>query len=222
MKIAVDGASATGKSTVCAEVSKRLDILHLDTGAMYRVAGLKAHLLGLDTGADAIGKSVDILLKNLDIDIKYIDGRQREFLDGEDVSLRIREHHISKLASDISAVPTLRAFMVDLQREIAAKQPCILDGRDIGTYVLPNAEYKFFLTAELECRAKRRYSELIARGQNADFDKIKEDIRQRDYNDSNRAFAPLKKADGAVEIDSTKMTVDEVVALMLKVVGHNV
>jgi len=218
MKIAVDGASATGKSTVCAEVSKRLNILHLDTGAMYRVAGLKAFQSGLDTGAGVIEESVGILLKNLNIDIKYIDKMQREFLDGEDVSVKIREHHISKLASDISAVPALRAFMVDLQRQIAARQPCVLDGRDIGTYVLPDADYKFFLTAELECRAKRRYNELIARGQAADFEKIKEDIRQRDYNDSNRAFAPLKKADRAVEIDSTKMTADEVVELMLNTI----
>jgi len=212
MKIAVDGASATGKSTVCGRLSKELNILHLDTGAMYRVAGLKAYKMGLDLNYENVAK----ILKVLDIDIRYIDGAQREFLDGECVTNEIRQHHISKLASDISAFPPVRMFMMELQRKIAKKQSCVLDGRDIGTYVLPDADFKFFLTAELECRASRRYKELIARGQDADFEKIKEDIRIRDYNDTNRQLAPLKKADDAIEIDSTRLTVDEVVALILQ------
>jgi len=212
MKIAVDGASATGKSTVCGVLSKELNILHLDTGAMYRVAALKADRLGIELNYENIGK----ILKDLDIDIKYIDGMQKEFLDGECVSSEIRQHHISKLASDISAFTPVRIFMMELQRKIAKKQSCVLDGRDIGTYVLPDADFKFFLTAELDCRAMRRYKELLARGQQADFEKVKEDIRIRDYNDTNREVAPLKKAENAVEIDSTSLTVDEVVRLMLK------
>jgi len=212
MKIAVDGASATGKSTVCGVLSKKLDILHLDTGAMYRVAALKADRLGMELNFENVGK----LLKVLDIDIRYIDGKQQEFLDGECVTNEIRQHHISKLASDISAFSPVRIFMMELQRKIAKKISCIMDGRDIGTYVLPNADFKFFLTAELDCRANRRYKELLARGQEADYEKVKEDIRVRDFNDTNREVAPLKKADDAIEIDSTALGVDEVVALMLK------
>ncbi|MCL2555789.1 MAG: (d)CMP kinase [Firmicutes bacterium] len=212
MKIAVDGASATGKSTVCGVLSKELNILHLDTGAMYRIAALKADRMGIELNFDNVGK----LLKDLDIDIKYIDGTQKEFLDGACVSNEIRQHHISKLASDISAFSPVRIFMMELQRKIASKISCIMDGRDIGTYVLPNADYKFFLTAELDCRANRRYKELLSRGQDADFEKVREDIKVRDFNDTNREIAPLKKADNAIEIDSTSLTVDQVVALMLK------
>lgn len=216
MKIAVDGASAAGKSTVCKELSKKLNILYLDTGAMYRAAGLAAHQKGLGTDEN----SANELLKTLDIDIKYIDGEQRVFLDKRDVSAQIRQHFVSKLASDISAVPAIRLFMVELQRKIAAQCDCILDGRDIGTYVLPDAEYKFFLSADVDERAKRRYAELIQKGQTCDLESIKEDIKKRDYNDSTRAFAPLKKADGAIEIDTTSMTIDGVVDKMYKEISR--
>jgi len=211
MKIAVDGASATGKSTVCGQLSQRLNILHLDTGAMYRVVALKAQKENIELNE----VSVDKLIKDINMDIQFIDGKQREFLDGKCVTNDIRQHAISAIASDISAFESVRAKMLELQRKIATRQPSILDGRDIGTYVLPDADIKFFLTAELECRTNRRYKELKEKGQDVVYEKIKADIERRDFNDSNRKIAPLKKADDAIEIDSTSLSVEEVIEKML-------
>lgn len=207
MNIAIDGPAGAGKSTIAKILAARLGILYLDTGAMYRAIGYKAIKSGVSvTDLDAVEK----MLKETDVDVKIADGVQHVYVDGEDVSGVIRTPEVSKAASDISALPPVRHAMVALQRIIAAKQDTVLDGRDIGTFVLPKAEYKFFLTASAEERAKRRYKELVARGEKCDLDKIRADIETRDYNDSHRALAPLKKADDAVEVDTTFMTIEEV------------
>ena len=207
MNIAIDGPAGAGKSTIAKILAARLGILYLDTGAMYRAIGYKAIKSGVSV--TDLG-SVEKMLKETDVDVKIADGVQHVYVDGEDVSGVIRTPEVSKAASDISALPPVRHAMVALQRIIAAKQDTVLDGRDIGTFVLPKAEYKFFLTASAEERAKRRYKELVARGEKCDLDKIRADIETRDYNDSHRALAPLKKADDAVEVDTTFMTIEEV------------
>lgn len=207
MNIAIDGPAGAGKSTIAKILAARLGILYLDTGAMYRAVGYKAIKSGVSVSDLA---AVENMLKNTTVDVKVEDGVQHVYLDGEDVSGVIRTPEVSRAASDISALPPVRHAMVDLQRIIAAKQDTVLDGRDVGTFVLPNAEHKFFLTASVEERAKRRYKELVGRGENCDFEKIRKDIETRDYNDSHRELAPLKKADDAVEVDTTFMTIEEV------------
>lgn len=207
MNIAIDGPAGAGKSTIAKILAARLGILYLDTGAMYRAVGYKAIKSGVSVSDLA---AVENMLKDTTVDVKVEDGVQHVYLDGEDVSGVIRTPEVSRAASDISALPPVRHAMVDLQRIIAAKQDTVLDGRDVGTFVLPNAEHKFFLTASVEERAKRRYKELVGRGENCDFEKIRKDIETRDYNDSHRTLAPLKKADDAVEVDTTFMTIEEV------------
>ena len=216
MNIAIDGPAGAGKSTIAKLLAAKLGILYLDTGAMYRAVGLKA----LNTGVDiADASAVEKMLVDTKIDVKQEGGVQHVYLDGKDVSVDIRENRVSKAASDISAVPCVRYKMVELQREIAAKCDTVLDGRDIGTFVLPNAEYKIFLTASAEERAKRRYAELKAKGSDLTFEQIKDDILKRDYNDSHRALAPLKKADDATEVDTTSMTIEEVTEKLCAIIG---
>jgi len=216
MNIAIDGPAGAGKSTIAKRLSGELGFLYLDTGAMYRAVALAM----LDKNVPADNESeVAKVLETADIDIRYENGKQKVFLGGEDVSERIREHSVSKAASDFSALPCVRLKMVELQREIAGKTDTILDGRDIGTYVLPKAEIKFFLTASVEERARRRYAEHKEKGADCTLDGIRKDIETRDYNDSHRAFAPLKKADDAVEIDTTGMSIDEVTKFMLGIVN---
>ena len=212
MNIAIDGPSGAGKSTIAKEIAKRLGITYLDTGAMYRTVALKSIRLGIDVSDE---KGVEAFLPQVDLDIKYVDGVQHVYLDGEDVSEAIREHKISKAASDISRIPAVRAYLVKMQRALASKYDCVLDGRDITSYVLPNAEYKFFVTAAPEVRAKRRYDELLAKGQSVDFDTLLEDIKQRDYNDSHRALAPLTRTADSVYLDTSEMSIDEVLATVL-------
>lgn len=216
MNIAIDGPAGAGKSTIAKLLAAKLGILYLDTGAMYRAVGLKA----LNTGVDiADAAAVEKMLADTKIDVKQEGGVQHVYLDGKDVSVDIRENRVSKAASDISAVPCVRYKMVELQREIAAKCDTVLDGRDIGTFVLPNAEHKIFLTASAEERAKRRFAELKAKGSDLTFEQIKDDILKRDYNDSHRALAPLKKADDATEVDTTSMTIEEVTEKLCAIIG---
>lgn len=212
MRIALDGPSGSGKSTVAKRLSKELNILYLDTGAMYRATALKALSLGIDT-FDIGG--VSSFVGNLDLEIKYVDGTQHTFLDGEDVSEKIREPHVSMAASNISSLKCVRLKMVEMQRKIAASMSCVLDGRDIGSFVLPDADFKFYITASVDVRTERRYKELVAKGHGVDKDLLKKEIEQRDFNDKNRDFAPLVKADDAVLIDTSDMTVDEVVEKIL-------
>ena len=216
MNIAIDGPAGAGKSTIAKLLAAKLGILYLDTGAMYRAVGFKA----LNTGVDiADAAAVEKMLVDTKIDVKQEGGVQHVYLDGKDVSVDIRENRVSKAASDISAVPCVRYKMVELQREIAAKCDTVLDGRDIGTFVLPNAEHKIFLTASAEERAKRRFAELKAKGSDLTFEQIKDDILKRDYNDSHRALAPLKKADDATEVDTTSMTIEEVTEKLCAIIG---
>ena len=205
---ALDGPSGAGKSTIAKTLAKRLGYVYVDTGAMYRAIGLYAVQQGADTS-----KKEDIvpLLSDICVELKYIEDSQRVILNGEDVSDEIRTPEISMAASNVSAIPEVRAFLLDLQRDIASKNNIIMDGRDIGTVILPNADVKVFMTASAEERARRRFEELTAKGQDVVYDDILRDINQRDYNDSHRATAPLKKADDAVEIDTTNMSIDEVV-----------
>lgn len=210
--IALDGPSGAGKSTVAKLVAKELGITYLDTGALYRALGLKALRCGVDVRD---GAAVERTLASAEVKLEYVDGVQHVMLDGADVSSAIRTPEVSMAASAVSAVPFVRAKLLDIQRDIAASSSVILDGRDIGTVVLPNAEFKYYLTASAEVRAKRRYEELRAKGENVDYASVLEDVNTRDKNDSTRAVAPLKKAFDAVEINSDGMTAEEVAGLIV-------
>lgn len=207
--VAVDGPAGAGKSTIAKRIAKELGIIYLDTGAMYRTVALKAIQRGIDTRDDV---NLPALVKDIDIKVQYMDGEQRIFLDGKDVSRDIRTNEISMGASNVGVIPEVRIKLVELQRKIADVQSVVMDGRDIGTYVLPNAKIKIFLTASAKKRAERRYLEMQEKGETTlRLEEVLEDIEKRDHNDSTREFAPLKKADDAVEIDSTNMSIEEVI-----------
>ena len=206
--IALDGPAGSGKSTIAKALAHDYNILYLDTGAMYRACALKAIRLGIDPKD---GAAVEEMLPQLNLKVEYKDGKQHTMLDGEDVSLAIRENVVSMASSDISAHSSVRLKMVEMQREIARSMSCVLDGRDIGSIVLPNAKYKFFITADSRVRAMRRCKELFARGEQVDFDKLHEEIVMRDKQDSEREFAPLICADDAIVIDTSEMSIEEVV-----------
>ena len=211
INVAIDGPAGSGKSTVAKRVARDYHILYLDTGAMYRACALKA----LEARADLENETALMdIFRDMQLGVVYEDGVQKTMLDGRDVSEEIRRPEISTAASVVSKHPSVRMHMVEKQREIAGKNSCVLDGRDIGTVVLPDADFKFFLTATPEVRAKRRYDELVAKGHSVDFEELKREIVRRDDRDSTRAFAPLKKADDAIEVDTTGMTIDEVVAFV--------
>lgn len=207
--IAIDGPSGAGKSTIAKALAQKLGILYLDTGALYRAVGLKAYRDGWREDDAEVAEK----LKNVKISVGYDEatGAQRVYLDGEDVSEEIRRDFVSGYGSRFSALPSVRAALLALQRDTAARYSSVLDGRDIGTCVLPQAEYKIFLTASVDIRAARRYNELRQKGHDADLATVKADIAARDLRDSTRAVSPLKKAVDAVEIDSGDMTPGEVV-----------
>lgn len=215
IRIALDGPSGSGKSTIAKKLSQKLNILYLDTGAMYRATAVKAISLNIDT-FDEIG--VKTFIDDINLEIKYIDGTQHTYLDGQDVSEEIRRPHVSMAASNISSLKCVRLKMVEMQRKIAKSMSCVLDGRDIGSYVLPDADFKFYITASVEVRADRRFKELTLKGHKVDFNQLKQEIEQRDYNDKTRDFAPLTKAQDAVEIDTSYMTIDQVVSKVLSVI----
>lgn len=217
--IALDGPAGSGKSTVAKILAKDYNILYLDTGAMYRACGLKALRMGI---SPKDGKAVGEMLKTLDLRVEYQDGKQITMIDGEDVSLAIRENAVSMAASDVSAHHAVRVKMVEMQREIAKRMSCVLDGRDIGSAVLPDAKFKFFITADSKVRAKRRYDELIARGETVDFDKLHAEIVARDKQDSEREFSPLVCAEDAMVIDTSNMPAEEVVLTIKKVIQSNI
>ena len=212
---ALDGPSGAGKSTVAKAVAKSLGFVYVDTGALYRAIGPYATRQGACTTS---AEEVVPLLNDISVELKYNDGTQLVLLNGEDVSAAIRQNEISMAASNVSAIPQVRAFLLELQRDIAKKNDIIMDGRDIGTVILPNADVKIFMTASAEERANRRYKELIEKGQDVTYDEILRDINQRDYNDSHRATAPLKKADDAIELDTSGMSIDEVVATISNII----
>ena len=212
IRIALDGPSGSGKSTIAKKLSQKLNILYLDTGAMYRATAVKALSLNIDTIDE---QGVKTFIDDINLEIKYIDGAQHTFLDGQDVSEKIREPHVSMAASNISSLKCVRLKMVDMQRKIASSMSCVLDGRDIGSFVLPDADFKFYITASVDVRADRRFKELMLKGHTVNFDELRKEIEQRDYNDKNRDFSPLKKADDAIEIDTSFMTIEQVLNKVL-------
>ncbi|MBQ5440723.1 MAG: (d)CMP kinase [Firmicutes bacterium] len=207
-QIAIDGPSGAGKSTIAKRVAKELNIDYIDTGAMYRAVGLKMLRLGVPMEE---GEELQKMLDSTDVDFE----NERVYLDGEDVSDIIRTQEISKAASDCSAFAIVRNKLVELQQNMGKRKSVIMDGRDIGTVVLKDAEYKFYLTASAEERAMRRFKELQAKGSTDTYEKVLEDVNKRDYNDMNRAVTPLRQAEDAVLIDSTDMTIDEVVEFII-------
>lgn len=208
ISIAIDGPAGAGKSTIAKIVAKRININYLDTGAMYRAVALKALEMGLDCKDP---EQIIPMLSSTNLSVSYEWERQLVYVDGKDVTDLIRSPQVSIAASDIAVIPEVRMKLVEIQRELAQRYSLVVDGRDIGTYVLPNADKKFYLTATIDERARRRWLELIDRGYTQDINEIKKDLEKRDMNDMNRSFAPLRKAEDAILIDTTDKTIEEVV-----------
>lgn len=216
VNIAIDGPSGAGKSSAAKALAKKLGYLYIDTGALYRAIGLYAIRQNV---ADM--KKADLvspLLKDIDVSLRFVEGEQRVYLNGEDVSGLIRTQPVAQAASDVSAHPVVRNFLLDLQRKMAAEHDVLMDGRDIGTVILPQAQVKFFLTANAAARARRRTLELQAKGIAADFETVLHEIEQRDANDSSRATAPLKAADDAVLVDNSEMDEAQTVDYMCRII----
>ncbi len=206
INVAIDGPAGAGKSTVARAAAQKLGYIYVDTGALYRAVGVYCLRKGIETtDADGVGT----ILSEITVELKFIDGVQHVFLNGDDVSTEIRLPEASMAASNVSAIPSVRAFLFDLQRDIAAKNNCIMDGRDIGTVVLPNAQVKIFLTADDTERAMRRYKELQEKGSSVTYQEVLDDLRVRDYNDSHREIAPLKPAEDSVIVNTTNYTLEE-------------
>ncbi len=218
-KIAIDGPGGAGKSTVAKAVAKALGIVYVDTGALYRTVGFYVRSKDVSP-KDAEG--VTALLPDISIEVKYVDGSQRVYLNGEDLGDRIRTPEMSMYASAVSAIPAVRSFLLDTQRDIARKNSVIMDGRDIGTVILPDAEVKIFMTASAECRAKRRYDELIAKGADVKFEDVLAEMNERDHNDSTRDIAPTAAADDAVLLDTSDMSFDEVVSAVIALTNEKI
>ncbi|MBR3538080.1 MAG: (d)CMP kinase [Eubacterium sp.] len=217
MNIAIDGPAGAGKSTIARLAAKRLGFLYVDTGAMYRAIALYL----LDTKTDISDREkLKKALSYIRIDIAYEKDVQHVFLNLQDVSAEIRSEKVGNMASKTAALPEVREKLLDLQRDIAAKNDVLMDGRDIGTNILPNAELKIYLTASVEVRAKRRYDELIQMGGKPKLDVITKDIEQRDFQDMNREIAPLRQAEDAVLVDSSDMTIEEVVNRIVQLAGE--
>ncbi|MGI6124044.1 MAG: (d)CMP kinase [Acetivibrionales bacterium] len=216
IQIAIDGPSGAGKSTMAKQLSQKLGIVYLDTGAMYRALALKAIRLNIDTRDS---EKVTELLLDIDIQIKYENGNQKVILDGEDVSDKIRTDEVSMGASNVSAIPEVRKRLVELQQKMASNTSVVMDGRDIGTHVLPNADVKIFLTASVAIRALRRYNEQKEKGiLKKSLEEIEKEIEIRDYNDSHRAASPLQQADDAVLLDTSNYSIAESVEKILEII----
>ena len=215
INVAIDGPAGAGKSTVARAAAAKLGYIYVDTGALYRAVGVYCLRNNITTNdAEGVGAALD----NIKVELKFIDGVQHVFLNGDDVSTEIRLPEASMAASNVSAIPAVRAFLFDLQRNIAANNNCIMDGRDIGTVVLPDAKVKIFLTADDEERAMRRYKELKEKGSDVTFQEVLDDLRVRDYNDSHREIAPLKPAEDSVIINTTGYTLEESIDMIVKTV----
>lgn len=217
--VAIDGPAGAGKSTIAKAAAKQLGFLYVDTGALYRATGLKFSRLGFDTSLDC---DLEEILSKTEVNFGYIEGVQHVFLDGEDVSEDIRTPEASMMASAVSAKPAVRAYLLEMQRKIARENNVIMDGRDIGTVVLPNAQIKIFLTASAAVRAERRYKELIEKGEQVTYDEVLKDIEKRDYNDSHREIAPLKPAEDSVYVDTSDKALDESVALLIGIIKEKI
>ena len=219
ISVAIDGPSGAGKSTLARRLAADLGYVYVDTGAMYRAIGLYASRQGADLHDEA---AVAALLPQIRLDIRLVDGTQHVYLNGEDVSEAIRAEAIGMAASAVSAHGAVRAFLLETQRSLAAGQNVLMDGRDIGTVVLPHATVKIYLTATPEARARRRLAELLAKGQPADYDTVLADIRLRDDQDTHRAVAPLRRAEDAVLLDTSDIGIEESYALLKKTVQDRI
>ena len=218
--IALDGPAGAGKSSIAKRAAKALDFIYVDTGALYRTIGLAATRKGVEPKPSA---EVEKLLSEITVDLTFNNkGEQIVLLDGEDVSGLIRTPEASMMASKISAVPSVRAYLLDLQRNMAKSHNVIMDGRDIGTVVLPDAKVKIFLTASPEARAQRRYKELCEKGMDVKYEDILNDVITRDYNDSHRETAPLKPAEGCVTVDTTELDFEQSVEKIISVIKENI
>ncbi len=220
INVAIDGPAGAGKSTIAKKIAQNKGYMYIDTGAMYRTLAYKAVSESIDILNDA--DSVCKMLEDTKVEVVYKGGVQRMICDGEDVTDKLRTPEISKGASDISAIPEVRKWLLEFQRALARDNDCLMDGRDIGTVVLPFANVKIFLTASPEARAKRRYDELILKGQDVTYENVLSDMISRDTNDSTRACAPLKQADDAVYVDTSDLSFEEAVALVEKIIADKV
>ncbi len=220
INVAIDGPAGAGKSTIARKAAAELGFIYIDTGALYRTVGLAAIRAGKElTSAQEI---VSVLTDELCIELKFADGEQHMFLNGEDVSSAIRTPEVSLAASKVSAVPQVRAYLFDLQKKMASENNCIMDGRDIGTVVLPDAQVKIFLTASPEARAQRRYKELKEKGMDVKYEDVLSDQLKRDYEDSHRAIAPLKQADDAVLCDTSEINLEQSIELIIKTIKDRI
>lgn len=215
INIAVDGPAGAGKSTISRAAAKTLGFIYVDTGALYRTVALNVIRNG--ESLDDV-QAIISLLPSTDISLKFEDGQQKVMLGGEDVSDLIRTPEVSMGASKVSAVPAVREFLFELQQKIARENNCVMDGRDIGTVVLPNAQLKVFLTASAEERARRRCKEFLEKGEQVSFEEVLRDIEQRDYNDSHRDIAPLKQADDAILLDTSNLNLEESIQALTRLI----
>ena len=218
ISVAIDGPAGAGKSTIAKMLAKKLGYIYVDTGALYRTVGLAFSRMGCDKELNC---DIESVLESVDVTIKFKDGTQHAFLNGKDVSDEIRTPNASMMASVVSAKPQVRAFLLDMQRKLARENNVIMDGRDIGTVVLPDAQVKIFLTASAEVRAKRRFDELILKDKNTLYEDVLRDMKERDYNDSHREIAPLKPAKDSVTVDTSHMTLEESADALYKIVKEN-
>ena len=216
--VAIDGPAGAGKSTIAKAAAKELGFIYVDTGALYRAIAYNAVTKGV---IDDTQKIID-MLTDTNVELKYVDGVQAVYLNGDDVSAYIRTPEISMGASKVSAIPQVREFLLNLQRDIAQKNNVIMDGRDIATVVLPNADVKIFLFASPECRAQRRYKELMEKGEDVTFEDVLADVNQRDYQDSHREIAPLKPSEESVMADTSKLNLEESIQLIINIIKERI
>lgn len=216
--VAIDGPAGAGKSTIAKAAAKELGFIYVDTGALYRAIAYNAVTKGV---IDDTQKIIDMLI-DTNVELKYVDGVQAVYLNGDDVSAYIRTPEISMGASKVSAIPQVREFLLNLQRDIAQKNNVIMDGRDIATVVLPNADVKIFLFASPECRAQRRYKELMEKGEYVTFEDVLADVNQRDYQDSHREIAPLKPSEDSVMADTSKLNLEESIQLIINIIKERI
>ncbi len=219
INVAIDGPAGAGKSTIARSVAKQLGYIYVDTGALYRAVGVYNLRNNVDTKDE---KAVAATLADINVELKFIDGEQHVILNGDDVSQEIRQPEASMAASNVSAIPAVRTFLFDLQREIASKNNCLMDGRDIGTVVLPNADVKIFLTADPEERARRRFLELQAKGDPSTYEEVLADLKVRDYQDSHREVAPLKPAEDSILINTTGNELEESIQIICDTIKEKI
>lgn len=218
INVAIDGPAGAGKSTIAKATAKELGFIYVDTGALYRAVAYNA----VKNGVIDDEQGIISMLDDTKVELKYVEGVQSVYLNGEDVSGFIRTPEISMGASKVSAIPQVREFLLNLQREIAKTNNVIMDGRDIATVVLPDAEVKIFLFASPECRAERRYKELVEKGENVSFDDVLKDVNQRDYQDSHREIAPLKPSEESIMADTSELTLQESIDLIVNTIKEKI